>query len=314
MKSSPAKGGKMTEEVKKETVEGSIEETEIDDYEKAFDDAMSDKPQAPVEPTETKELPKEEPLSGAKDYVKESTPVSKTQREIELEEELAKERHKNATWDGRISAANERAKKAEEELAKVQKAKESGKTKSTDNLPEEDAKVVEDFISEFPDLHKPIVALVKKELLPIIGQLIDDRVGSIEPQVTSIKARMEENTAEAHFRKITNAHEDWKTILSSGELDKWISSKPTYIQKALNNIKAEGKAEEVIDMFSQYKEETGKIKQNLPPNDGKHPSKADELLAVPSSPTTPNTKAAQKSKDDFEAGWEDAIREDDNKR
>lgn len=311
----------MTEEKKEEVKEEEVkpEKTEEDEFDEAFDDATStdgsDEDADDTdhsEPKETKDAPAEgttqdDPLSQVDDGQNQSVP-QKTQREVELEEELERQKHKMSTWEGRISAANERAKKAEEEAQKLREAKES---KSKDNLPDGDEeKAIKEFIEEFPDLHKPIVALVKRELLPLIGQLIDDRVGKIEPQVTSIKQKMETDTTAAHFAAISRAHKDWRSIVDSGALDKWINTKTSYIKGALLKVKAEGDTQEVIDMLNQYKKETGQVSdEKNNPAPAPKDDKAQSLLAVPSSPTTPSTQNRKRDKNDFDAGWEDALRE-----
>lgn len=310
----------MSEELKKEEVVEE-EKTEEDEFDAAFADANADKPQTPVveesdeEEGETKEDPeegttKEDPLSTESTEPKvDETPEEKSERERLLEERLAKAEAKMSTWEGRITAANERAKKAEEEAEKLRKAKESKK----EDLPnEEEDAVIKEFMDEFPDLHKPIVALVRRELLPIVNQLIDERIGKIEPQVTSIKQKIETDSTAAHFAAIEKAHPGWrKQIVESGELDKWIDSKSSYLRDALLKVKAQGDTDEVIDMFNQYKEETGKVSnQNTNPSNTGKSDKAKDLLAVPSSPSEPSTRKTKKDKDDFDGGWDEAMKDE----
>ena len=236
-------------------------------------------------------------------------PPEKSAEELRLQDELDRANNKMATWEGRISAANKRA-DAAEKAERERQAKEKEKAEKAETLPDDDeAKSIQDFLEEFPDLHKPIVALVKRDLLPMIGQMIDDRLGAIKdvlPEVASIKESIKTDNTAAHFRTITKAHKDWKQIVESGALDKWIGTKPSYTQDALNKVKSEGATEAVVEMFSQYKQDTGQAPaKNTPDEPESKTDKSKDLLAVPSTPNPINTEAREKDKDDFDGAWDE---------
>jgi hypothetical protein len=319
-------------DTKNQDVEEEIEDQEEDEFDKAFKDATSGKEQGIPETNDDDDSETDEGDESGNDDVMDKIgegdgnggsdddddpnegPDSDDEKAKQLEEALRKERQKTATWEGRISAANKRAKQAEEALEKLRQAKaeKNEKENLSKDLPEEDDKALKEFLAEFPELHRPIVALVKKELLPIIGQMIDDRLGAIEPQVTSIKEKIETDSTEAHFAAISKAHPDWKKIAESGALDKWIESQPTYIQNALDEIKTHGSTQQVIEMFDQYKAAIGDKSDGGDKNSsskGKKRSKAKDLLAVPSSPSKVSTKGKEKNKDDFDSAWDDALKE-----
>ena len=275
---------------------------------------------APVKPDETKETPLEtpvvdDPLSLATDTTPvEQEPVVPPEKTLaEVEAELAREKMKTSTWEGRIKAANDAKEKAEAEAEALRQAKDK-KAQEADTLPDDDeAKSISEFLEEFPDLHKPIVALVKRDLLPMIGQMIDDRLGKLKdvlPEVESIKENMQTDKTAAHFRSITKVHADWKQIVESGALDKWIESKPSYIQDALNKVKDQGATQEVVDMFSQYKQDTGQVPAKNNPDHTDATTKADDLLAVPSTPNPIKTDKAKKDKDDYDSAWDEAVKKD----
>ena len=324
----------MSEEITFEETE----KKELDEFDKAFTEALEGKTQSVPEgdvdpdPDKTKDAtipepkPEDDPLLSMdegnnpdaadpdpnSDSDKDQDPV-KT-REQELEEELAKEKAKMATWSGRITAANERAKRAEAEAEALRQAKKKTleEEAKANLLDDDDEKALKEFIDEFPDLHKPIITLVKQELLPIIGQMIDDRLGKIEPRIETIDSKLKEDVTAAHFKAIKDAHPDYEQIADSGALDKWIKTKPSYIQEALNKVKAEGEAQEVIDMFTEYKTDTGQKPdkdKDLASDNSSNPGKAKDLLAVPASHSRIVTNKTQKDKDDFDAGWDDAIKE-----
>jgi hypothetical protein len=241
----------------------------------------------------------------------EETPPQDSPEVAAIKAELEKERQKTKSWEGRIRAANERAKAAEEEAERLKQERETkqvvppAKPLSSD---EEDT-AVKAFEDEFPDLPKPILAMVRKNLMPMVETMISERVGKIEsvvPKVEKLQKHIEVDAETAHYDAITKAHPDWETIVSSGELDKFIESQPSYVRKALEKVKANGETEEVIDMFSQYKLTNNKPKP-VPP---KTPVEDDpkDLLAVPASPGGPKTPKQGAAKDDFDGAWDEAVK------
>ena len=325
----PSQGDVMSEDKK----EFSLEELQKqrkedkDEFDAAFDDAMQELPDdkeglivdTDTKDDETKDGETDEagddPLSkispDGDDSKPKSTTEAKTVRELELEAELLAAQNKMSTWEGRISAANKRAQEAIDK-AKALEAKVVEKKDLKEDLPTgDDDKAIKEFLEEFPDLHKPIIALVKRDLLPLIGQMIDNRIGEIQPEVTSIKETMEADSTAAHFAAIAKAHPGYKEIISSGKFDAWAITKPEYVQVALANVRAQGSTQEVIDMFNDYNRDAGIIpaeKKTDTTKDDKAKSKAEDLLAVPASPTKIDTQSKKKDKEDFDSAWDEAVK------
>jgi hypothetical protein len=251
--------------------------------------------------------PKEDPVPPPK----KETDAPKVE---DLLSELERERQKTRSWNGRIQAANKRAKELEEELLKLKEGQAKTKEETPKETPaadKEEDEALTSFKNDFPDLPKPIIALVKREILPMVRDLIKaelSKVGAVAEEVKSIKEKIEVDTEAEHYALITKAHPEWREIVSSGDLDKFIESQPSYVRKALEQVRDEGVTEEVIDMFSQYKAWKNPTKPNeTKPKEEQNIDDVADEIAVPANPGGPKIPKA-KNKDDFDSAWDEAIK------
>jgi len=228
----------------------------------------------------------------------EDTPEAKI---AALEAQLEKEKQRTSSWEGRIRAANKRAEEAEQ---KLQEGKGQDKGKK-DDLPDDEPELKE-FLEEFPSLEKPIKLMVQK----LTNKLLDERISKLEPELQRVRDTLSITTQDTHLRKITEAHPDWRDIRDSGALDKWIEIQPRFVKEALERIKQEGDADEVIEMFDSYKKATGRLSDNTSERKQSPKKKLEGLEAVTHQPSTVNTKKGEKDKEDFDAAYEEALRED----
>lgn len=225
----------------------------------------------------------------------EETPEQKIAR---LEAENQKLNHKMSSWDGRIKKETELRKAAE---AKLNEKDSDG---SDDVTPEEDDKELKDFFEEYPDLEKPIKTVAEK----IATKIVEKRMGKVEQKVDTVVDSQQADADEKHINAIKEAHPDWENIYKSGALTKWISNQPEILQSRYEEIVNSGKTSEVIGMFDQYKESTGKKEktttQTSSQSEGKK-KKLKDMEAVPPSSTLLNTdgKGGMPDKDDFDASW-----------
>jgi hypothetical protein len=109
-----------------------------------------------------------------------------------------------------------------------------------------------DFSEE--GLAKGIAALVEQRA----NALVDAK---LEQALAPLKQGEAAKATEAHYGAIYQAHPDADSIFESKELDDWIKSHPGYLQPAIRDVFANGGAQDVIDVFSRFKEATGKSAQ-----------------------------------------------------
>ena len=221
----------------------------------------------------------------------------------QLKADLQKEQQRTKSWEGRIEAANRRAKELEERL------KEKDNQNGQDNLSPgngEENEVLQEFIEEFPSLEGPIKVLIKRQA----GKMVKTELDKIRPILEKAEesSKVTEEEAEVrHFETIDKAHPDWKNIWESGALKTWIDNQPKFLQTSLNLVIEEGDAEEIVEMFDSYKKATKRVKK--PDNLGKT-SKKDKLKGLEAVETQSGGPPKQKKKikkDDFDSAWDDAL-------
>jgi len=290
--------------------------TEQEEFDKYFDEAMASEGERKPDPIdETEDDPKEEETfkQETEDQLEqepepepepESEPEPEKNWEAEYEKiraELEKAEHRMSSWEGRISKANERAKAAEDELAKLKASKE--KEPSEDDTPTIDDEVLKEFQEEFPDLVKPLTMLAKK----YAEQIADERLGKVAPTIEEIQKRQQQSAVDLFFEPIYAAHPDWKDLFDSGQLQEWIATLPPLQQRVFNEVVDNGSQPEIIEMFDAYKKAKGLIREtDKSANLREAHQDLNKIVAVQArSGGPPDSKKVDKN--DYIAGWNDAI-------
>ncbi|MCK5117922.1 MAG: hypothetical protein KAR44_15105 [Candidatus Aegiribacteria sp.] len=217
-----------------------------------------------------------------------------------IEADLAAEKQRNSSWEGRIKAANQRADKAEAGTGKSTTDK--GKEEALPN--EEDDLILEEFIEEFPSLEKPMKILATK----IAREIVEGQMDTINPTLARVQETVESSAIDEHLGKITQAHSDWKQIHTSGALTTWIGKQPNFMQPGLNKVVEDGSAEDIIELFTAYKRATGQLKTSTDSASRKTPEqKLKELEAVRHQSSGPPQDKKKVAKDDFDSAWDEAL-------
>ena len=113
-----------------------------------------------------------------------------------------------------------------------------------------------DFSEE--GLAKGINALVDAKVEKRTAELVDAR---LKEALAPIQQREQLSATQAHYNAIYAAHPDADSIYESKELDDWINTHPAYLQPAVRAVFTEGSQQDVIDLFSRFKEATGQARQ-----------------------------------------------------
>ena len=129
----------------------------------------------------------------------------------------------------------------------------------------------------FGDFSEEALAKGIKELVAadVQAQVAAQVKAQVAEALKPMQAREQESAEAAHYRTIYEAHQDIDSILESGEFDAWKGAQPTYVQDALDGVLAQGTAEQVVELFNNYKQST---------NSTAEPAKADK-------PSTDDLKA-----------------------
>lgn len=324
----------LTDEEKARVAELEAKEEPLDDedeFDKAFDEAMgTKKPEPSSEKQEQTEDEGEEEEGEYKQTTDQSSEGEDDQQDgdifnnapeddgsetdsgdgdeptteqkiANLEAELAREKQRTSSWEGRIRAANRRAEEAEAKL------KELGKQdKEPKDLPvgdnDEDV-VLGEFIEEFPSLEKPIKLLATK----IARDIVDREIGEIKPTITQVQETVKSQAEQEHLAKIRQAHPDFIDIYASGALVSWIERQPKFMQPGLQRVVAEGSADEVIELYDTYKRSVGQSRKVVNKGNKQSKKKAKNLEAVTHSSSGPPADKKQAARDDFDGAWEEAV-------
>lgn len=329
----------MSDDVGKTTV---AQDKEIEEFDKAFDEVVDKEDQDETPPAdqekdesvkeEKEEHPEKTPDSVIKPIPDEKTPEQtagdekasedKTDWKAEaarLKIELEQEQHRTKSWGGRISAANDRAVKAEKKVAELEeklKESQSQDKGAQDSLPDDDDELaLSNFLKEFPDLEKPLRTLIRKEagVRKEKQEKPDNQTHAASDTSAGSDDEFEKEQAVIeHWRRIKAKHGDLfakdENVLQDPTLfNQWISSQPPLIKKQFEGYVQKGTTDEIIEMLDLYK---SSVKSKQSKSKESLDQQASDLEAVEHHPGNPPKDKGTKDKDDFDGGWEEATEEE----
>lgn len=104
------------------------------------------------------------------------------------------------------------------------------------------------------DLAKGINTLVSQRVESLLStkveQLVSERLAPLEKQ-------HQMSVEDQHFATLYTAHPDLDSVLESFEFGGWIGKQPSFMQAAYQNVLHRGTANEVVELISLYKDQTG---------------------------------------------------------
>ena len=211
-----------------------------------------------------------------------------------LEDELSKERQKTSSWSGRISAANDKVKVLEAEVAEL-KAKKTVDPEADKQIAS-DKEVLEKFRTDFPELGDVVDVLVKRV------EKAEKAVTSTSKEPTPDPAKIPEASPPVnpetgktkHMETITEIHPDLSEMVDTGVLKTWINKQKSFLQPHLETIYKEGNSTQIIEMVTQFKDSTG-WKSQLKTEDTTKQDKLKSMLEINSETGTPNSKTVDKN-------------------
>jgi hypothetical protein len=280
-------------------------------FDAAWDEAFADPTEAKQEEDLVQPEVEAEPAAEGSNVEPAEAQPEPEQQETDFEALYKQEVQKMKSWEGRIRKANQLKAEADEEVARLRAEIQQIRQQTAPPVDEQgqlDDANLDAFVKEFPDLHAPLLSLVRKEAKALVAQ----ELGEIKPAVEEIKdskakraARQAEEIRDQHFQDIRSKHSDFDTLVGNGTLRKWIDSKPLIFQESLNRVAAKGTAEEVVEMFDQLKEDLGLTSPHNPTKGDKR-DKLKSMVAVRGgAPVIPRDKPAAS---DYDAAWEEATR------
>jgi len=243
-----------------------------------------------------------------------------------LNRELAAERHRTSSWEGRITAATKRADKAEKQVANLEqqlRAAAQAKTDATSSsLPEEDEQALKEFLAEFPTLEKPLRVFIRKEA----ETLVNKRNAQSTPSDSKSQADTDDDNDSSadlkneeeerakylaeHWRKIKAKHgslfkQDANELLDPTAFNKWIDVQPALIRKQFDSYRRQGTAEEIIEMLDLYQGAVSAVKSKTKET---IEHQTQDLETVPHRPGEPPKEKVPPDKNDFDSAFEEGLK------
>ena len=91
-----------------------------------------------------------------------------------------------------------------------------------------------------------------------IEKLVAARVQQhLDQALAPLKQKEQVEAADAHEQAILAAHPDAHSIFQSSEFEAWRNSQPEFMQKAYEQVLADGSTQDVIALFNTYKQSNG---------------------------------------------------------
>lgn len=104
-------------------------------------------------------------------------------------------------------------------------------------------------------------AALAKGIQKLVDLQVEQRLAAIKGELAQVveplKATQAKTAAEAHYQAIYSAHPDADSIAESKELADWIAKQPTFARTAYTQALQQGTTQDVIELFSAFKQATG---------------------------------------------------------
>lgn len=276
-----------------EGTEATNESVDDQDFDKAFDEASAEQ----INPTvpEVPEEKNEEVVEPVAPVVEPVTPVEPPPT--------------NPAWEA----------KEKEYLAEIENLRKKFESNIkalpvvTDpyaSLTEDEKKALEEYEAEFGEVSKYEDIKRKAEVAATAAALrkeFTEALDKITQTFSPVTKLADDYGRDKHFNEIRSKHSDFDTLVQTGEVAKWIKSRPREMSNVYQEWYNQGTAEQVVTLFDQYKNDNNITAPLVVQNDLKKEQKKQNLTAIPNK-TTPVASSAA-SKDDFESAFDEAVRQ-----
>ena len=205
-------------------------------------------------------------------------------------EKLVEAREAEKHWKAQAEAAQKQL--AELQTAAQQRADDGQAPTATDNAVATATAAIESGIDPeiFGDFSEEALAKGIQKLVAMgVEQQLAAIRGELAKVVEPLKATQAKSAAEAHYQAIYSAHPDADSIAESKELSDWIAKQPTFARTAYAQALQQGTTQEVIELFTAFKEATGKAQVAT----GKPDVTAAAKAAIANAKTPPPTSLSE---------------------
>lgn len=234
-------------------------------------------------------------------------PKSDSEKVSALEQALATANQRFQTLEGMFRAERDAWARKEAELTSKPQL---GPVDENAGLTDDEKALLKEYEEEFDTVSKA-ESLRRKaletRLRTEIGAEMEGKFELFRAALNEVAKAVQETVDSNHFGKIKSVHKDFESLRDSGKIKTWIESQPKYLQPSLKAAYSEGEADDVIDLITRFKQETGLDKKQPPPTNLTQKNRLQNITVVsdrraPVSPETPGK--AQ----DFSGAFNEALR------
>lgn len=196
----------------------------------------------------------------------------------------------------------------ESALQEIQRLKDEALAR--EQYTEEETAAITAVVDEFPE----VANAIKAELRVLHAKLENAYNDKLQVAIAELQSKFAPalaetaNIAQDRFKAaILSVHADAFTVFP--DVEKWIGTKPSFLQKTFNTVLDAGTAEEVITLLNLYKQETKPAvpaakEGAVPPADPKREQKLESQEVIRGRQTT---KTGGIDEDDFESAFNAAA-------
>jgi len=163
----------------------------------------------------------------------------------------------------KVDEAAEQARRAEEQRvadeAKAQADKLKAERAVAESLTDEEAKAVEEFRKDFPDVAKAFDAQIRALSAKYenkVAQLQEQLITQFDERLAPVVQTIQPLTGNLFVDTITKSHADAFDILP--QVEQWVEQQPAFLKTAYNQVLDKGTAKETIELLDHFKQATGK--------------------------------------------------------
>lgn len=176
-------------------------------------------------------------------------------------------------------------------------------------------KVWSDFKADWPE----VAAMMEKKQQSTEAQLAQALaiVKQLTDQVTPLTTAQAQSEDEKFVQTVLTSHKDANTLLP--DLEKWIAALPRHRQVGANFVLDRGSAQDVVDLYTEFKAETGRGAKDAEPDPPALPSgappqsvadKAEKLRKMESVSSRRTSHQEPPDSSDFDGAFAEAIDSD----
>lgn len=115
---------------------------------------------------------------------------------------------------------------------------------------DEEKKIVDDYLKEWPDMARGEALLRRGEYQQLVGYMFEQ----LRPRLEALEAGYQTSSTRTQYQDIVSLVPDYDAVRDATLA--WIDTQPAYLKEAYQRVANEGTAKDVADLITRFKKET----------------------------------------------------------